>query len=173
MLKNQKFGVEVEMTGITREKAAAIVAEVLGTTTSRPDSTCYQTRIIADQAARKWKVMRDSSITSIRNDGSDSPMDEYKVEFVTPPLGYDDIELLQNIIRKLRESGAKSHSSCGIHIHVDGANHNANSLRRLVNFMTSRQDLIYEALEIGNRADRWCHKLNSALLAEMKKDKNL
>lgn len=39
--------------------------------------------------------------------------------------------------------------------------------------MTSRQDLIYEALEIGNRADRWCHKLNSALLAEMKKDKNL
>ncbi len=32
MLKNQLFGVEVEMTGITREKAAAIVAEVLRTT---------------------------------------------------------------------------------------------------------------------------------------------
>ena len=173
MLKNQLFGVEVEMTGITREKAAAIVAEVLGTTASRPDSTCYETRIIADQAARKWKVMRDSSITSISNDDSNAPMDEYKVELVTPPLTYGDIELLQNIIRKLRENGAKSHSSCGIHIHVDGANHNANSLRRLVNFMTSRQDLIYEALEIGNRADRWCHKLNSALLAEMKKDKNL
>lgn len=173
MLKNQKFGVEVEMTGITREKAAAIVAEVLGTTASRPDSTCYQTRIIADQAARKWKVMRDSSITSIRNDGSDSPMDEYKVEFVTPPLGYDDIELLQNIIRKLRESGAKSHSSCGIHIHVDGANHNANSLRRLVNFMTSRQDLIYEALEIGSRESDWCQKLNSNLLKAMKESQEL
>ena len=173
MLKNQKFGVEVEMTGITREKAAAIVAEVLGTTASRPDSTCYQTRIIADQAARKWKVMRDSSITSIRNDGSDSPMDEYKVEFVTPPLGYEDIELLQNIIRKLRESGAKSHSSCGIHIHVDGANHNANSLRRLVNFMTSRQDLIYEALEIGSRESDWCQKLNSNLLKAMKENREL
>ena len=37
--------------------------------------------------------MRDSSITSIRNDGSDAPMDEYKVEFVTPPLGYEDIDL--------------------------------------------------------------------------------
>ena len=173
MLKNQKFGVEVEMTGITREKAAAIVAEVLGTTASRPDSTCYQTRIIADQAARKWKVMRDSSITSIRNDGSDASMDEYKVEFVTPPLGYDDIELLQNIIRKLRESGAKSHSSCGIHIHVDGANHNANSLRRLVNFMTSRQDLIYEALEIGSRESDWCQKLNSNLLKAMKERQEL
>lgn len=173
MLKNQLFGVEVEMTGITREKAATIVAEVLGTTASRPDSTCYQTRIIADQAARKWKVMRDSSITSIRNDGSDASMDEYKVEFVTPPLGYDDIELLQNIIRKLRESGAKSHSSCGIHIHVDGANHNANSLRRLVNFMTSRQDLIYEALEIGSRESDWCQKLNSNLLKAMKESQEL
>ena len=39
MIKNQKFGVEVEMTGITRKKAADIVAEVLGTTASRPDST--------------------------------------------------------------------------------------------------------------------------------------
>lgn len=173
MLKNQLFGVEVEMAGITREKAAAIVAEVLGTTASRPDSTCYETRTIADQAARKWKVMRDSSICSIRNDDSNAPMDEYKVELVTPPLNYIDIELLQSIIRKLREAGAKSHSSCGIHIHVDGANHNPQSLRRLVNFMTSRQDLIYEALEIGNRANRWCHKLNSALLAEMKKNKTL
>ena len=173
MLKNQLFGVEVEMTGITREKAANIVAEVLGSTPSRPNSSCYETRTIADQANRKWKIMRDSSITAIRNDESNEPLDEYKVEFVTPPLKYEDIELLQDIIRKLRENGAKSHSSCGIHIHVDGANHDAKSIRRLVNFMTSRQDLIYEALEIGHRADRWCHKLNSALLIEMKKDKNL
>lgn len=173
MLKNQKYGVEIEMTGITREKAAAIVAEVLGTRPSDPDRTCYHTRIIADQAARKWKIMRDSSISPIRNDESNSPLDEYKVEFVTPPLNYSDIDLLQKIIRKLRESGAKAHSSCGIHIHVDGANHNPKSLRRLVNFMTSRQDLIYEALQIGNRECRWCHKLNLKLLDAMKEDKNL
>ena len=173
MLKNQLFGVEVEMTGITRGKAAVIVAEALGTMASRPDSTCYETRIITDQAARKWKVMRDSSIDPKRNDGTHDDLDEYRVEFVTPPLKYEDIELLQSIIRKLRENGAKSDKSCGIHIHIDGANHNPQSLRRLVNFMTSRQDLIYEALEIERRADRWCRKLNSSLLDEMKKDKNI
>lgn len=173
MLKNQLFGVEVEMTGITREKAARIIADVLGTTPSRPESSCYHARTIVDQAARKWKVMRDSSITAIRNDETMEPIDEYRVEFVTPPLQYSDIELLQNIIRKLRENGAKSHSSCGIHIHVDGANHTATSLRKLVNFMTSRQDLIYEALQIGNREHSWCHKLNKSLLDAMKKDKNL
>lgn len=173
MLKNQLFGVEVEMTGITREKAARLVAEVLGTTPSHPESNCYHTRTIADLAARKWKIMRDSSIEAIRNDGTSEPLDEYRVEFVTPPLNYSDIELLQNIIRKLRENGAKAHSSCGIHIHVDGANHTAVSLRRLVNFMTARQDLIYEALQIGDRESNWCHKLNKTLLDAMKKDKNL
>lgn len=173
MLKNQLFGVEVEMTGITREKAARLVAGVLGTTPSHPESNCYHTRTIADKAARKWKIMRDSSITPIRNDDTSEPLDEYRVEFVTPPLNYSDIELLQNIIRKLRENGAKAHSSCGIHIHVDGANHTAVSLRRLVNFMTARQDLIYEALQIGDRESSWCHKLNKTLLDAMKKDKNL
>lgn len=173
MLKNQLFGVEVEMTGITREKAARLVAEVLRTTPSHPESNCYHTRTIADQAARKWKIMRDSSIEAIRNDGTSEPLDEYRVEFVTPPLNYSDIELLQNIIRKLRENGAKAHSSCGIHIHVDGANHTAVSLRRLVNFMTARQNLIYEALQIGDRESNWCHKLNKTLLDAMKKDKNL
>lgn len=173
MLKNQLFGVEVEMTGITREKAARLVAEVLGTTPSHPESNCYHTRTIADQAARKWKIMRDSSITPIRNDDTIELLDEYRVEFVTPPLNYSDIEFLQNIIRKLRENGAKAHSSCGIHIHVDGANHTAVSLRRLVNFMTARQDLIYEALQIGARESNWCHKLNKTLLDAMKKDKNL
>lgn len=173
MLKNQLFGVEVEMTGITREKAARLVAGVLGTTPSHPESNCYHTRTIADQAARKWKIMRDSSITPIRNDDTSEPLEEYRVEFVTPPLNYSDIELLQNIIRKLRENGAKAHSSCGIHIHVDGANHTAVSLRRLVNFMTARQDLIYEALQIGDRESSWCHKLNKTLLDAMKKDKYL
>lgn len=173
MLKNQLFGVEVEMTGITRKKATDIVAEVLGVSASRPDTTCYHTRTIVDQAARKWKIMRDSSISPVRNDDTNADYDEYRVEFVTPPLNYSDIELLQNIIRKLRENGAKSHSSCGIHIHVDGANHNPQSLRRLVNFMTSRQDLIYEALQIGDRENSWCHKLNKNLLDAMKKDKNL
>lgn len=173
MLKNQLFGVEVEMTGITRESAAKIVAMVLGSTPSQPDSTCYHTRTIADQASRKWKIMRDSSIDAIRNDNGNDSLDEYKVEFVTPPLGYADIELLQNIIRKLRENGAVTNESCGIHIHVDGANHSAGSLKKLINFMIARQDLIYEALEIQSRGDHWCKKLNENILKDMKSCKEL
>jgi hypothetical protein len=173
MLKNQKFGVEIEMTGITRATAAQIVGEVLGSQPSAPSGNCYYTRQIKDQAARVWKVMRDSSINPVRNDDTNAAMDEYRVEFVTPPLNYNDIETLQTIVRKLREKGAKANSSCGIHIHVDGANHNPTSLKKLINFMIARQDLIYDALEIGCRGSHWCKKLNANLLKEMKSCKNL
>lgn len=173
MLKNQLFGIEVEMTGITRQKAADIIGEILGSRPSMPDGSCYHTRTILDSASRKWKVMRDSSISPSRNDNGHDHTDEYRVEMVTPPLNYQDIELLQKIVRKLKENGAKANSSCGIHVHVDGANHNPDSLKRLVNFMIARQDLIYEALEIGSRENSWCKKLNENLLKEMKKYKSL
>lgn len=67
LLKKQNYGVEVEFTGISRKMAADAVAEIIGTTASRPDHTCYQTRTIQDSQGRKWKVMRDSSINPIRN----------------------------------------------------------------------------------------------------------
>ena len=171
MLKEQKFGVEIEMTGITRKQAANIVAKALNSTSSEANSTGYHTRKIEDNSHRIWKVMRDSSINPYKSGSSDE--DEYRVEFVTPPLKYNDIELLQQIVIDLKCAGAMVNASCGIHIHVDGANHNPQSLRRLVNFMVARQDLIYEALEIGSRANRWCKKLSSRLLTEMKKSKEL
>ena len=49
MLKEQRFGVEVEMTGISRKKAADVLAEVFGAIAGEPDGTCYHTRIINDE----------------------------------------------------------------------------------------------------------------------------
>lgn len=173
MLKNQMFGVEIEMTGITRERAAFLIGETLRNLPSSPAGNCYHTIEIRDKHNRVWKVMRDSSISPVRNDESRCPMDDYKVELVTPPLNYEDIDLLQKVVRKLRENGAKTNSSCGIHVHVDGTNHNPTSLKRLVNFMIARQDLIYEALEIGERERSWCRKLNTNILKEMNSCKSL
>lgn len=166
MIRAQKFGVEIEMTGLTRAKAAEVVATELSS--NRYDHiSSYDARNIKDSQSRIWKIVNDSSIDTHGNGSS------YAVEFVTPPLKYEDIEILQNIVRKLKKAGAKVDSSCGIHIHVDGANHTPESLRHLVNFMTARQDLIYESLEIGSRANHWCQKLSRNLLNEMKKDKDL
>jgi len=110
LLKKQNYGVEVEFTGISRKMAADAVAEIIGTTASRPDRTCYQIRTIQDSQGRKWKVMRDSSINPIRKVGTEN-MDEYRVEFVTPVLKYEDLDTLQAIIRKFREIGGVPHLS--------------------------------------------------------------
>ena len=114
LLKKQNYGVEVEFTGISRKIAADAVAEIIGTTASRPDHTCYQTRTIQDSQGRKWKVMRDSSINPIRKVGTEN-MDEYRVEFVTPVLKYEDLDTLQAIIRKFRET---NHPVCRISTHI-------------------------------------------------------
>lgn len=172
LLKKQKFGVEVEFTGITREMAAKAVQEIVGGTISGPKRDAYYTRTIKDSQRRTWKVMRDSSISPKANVGT-ANIDEYRVEFVTPPLKYEDIETLQNIIRKFKEIGGVPHSSCGIHIHIDGANHTATSLRRMVNFMLSRQEIIYEALGVGERKNRWCKPICKSLYDTMKKESNL
>lgn len=176
MLKNQLFGVEIEMTGITRKNAAKVLGDLLGSTPSTQERSVYKTITVKDASNRVWKVMRDSSISpQISEDGNVrySSNDNLRVELVTPPLNYDDIPLLQTIVCKLRSEGAVTNSSCGIHIHIDGANHTPESLKRLVNFMTERQDVFYEALEIGSREFRWCKKINSQILADLKKAKNL
>ena len=171
MMKRQNFGVEIELTGITRRHAAQVIADYFGTA-AQYYGTGYQTYTARDRKGRTWKTMRDASIRTYRKDGSRivSADTEYSCEVVTPILQYEDIEDLQNIIRALRAAGAIANESCGIHIHVDGANHTPASLIRLMTYAIGRQDLIYESLQIGDRADRWCRKMNRRLMEAMRAD---
>ncbi len=166
MLKRQRFGVEIEFTGISRGRAAEVIAEYFNSSVTIARGS-YDKRTIRDTQNREWQVMRDSSIRP------QPAGDEFKVELVSPILVYEDIETIQEILRKLRKAGAKANDSCGIHIHVDGANHDAKSLKNIVNFMCSRQDLIYEALQVKSNRVNYCKKICPDLLAKIKATKNL
>ena len=172
-IKTQRFGVEVEMTGISRAAAASVIAAYYHTSSRGPLRDGYYTRTIPDNKGRNWKIQRDSSISpEIKTRTADS-IDEYRVEMVTPILRYDDIEDLQEIVRQLRAAGAKVNSSCGIHIHVDGANHTAHSLKNLMEFMVARQYLINECLLNEHRTSRWCKPISQELLDAVRKEKDL
>ena len=173
-IQGQNFGVEIEMTGITRREAAAVIAEYYGSA-PRYIGSGYDAHGATDRKGRTWKAMSDASISTYRKvDGRRVPAGrEYSCEVVTPILQYEDIEDLQNIIRALVAKGAITNSSCGIHVHVDGANHTPQSLTRLMNFAIGRQDLFYEALQIEDRANRWCKKMSRQLLNAMKSDKQM
>ncbi len=174
-IKNQNFGVEIELTGITRQHGAEVISAHFGGTAVGHLNDGYDSWSAKDTKGRTWKCMRDVSIKpqiksfgriQDRHEGRTSG--DLRCEVVTPILQYDDIEDLQEIIRELRAAGAMANESCGIHVHVDGANHDASSLTRLMMLFVSRQDLIYKSLEIGDRANRWCHPMSKDLFKAMK-----
>lgn len=168
-MKEQNFGVEIELTGITRARAAEVIAEYFGTR-SGYDGTYYQVYTATDSKGRKWKAMYDGSIhTECKINGRKVMANmNYSCEVVTPILQYEDMEDLQNVVRALRSAGAFANSSCGIHVHVGAEHHTNDSIVRLLGFAVGRQDLFYEALEIGDRANRWCKKMSPELLKAMK-----
>ena len=89
-LREQKFGIEIELTGLTRKRAAEVIGKYLG---QEPhyDGGYYEEYSVRDEQGRKWKVMYDSSIVAVKKGGG-SAGDEYKVEFVSPICEYADID---------------------------------------------------------------------------------
>ena len=167
-IQNQNFGIEIELTGITRQNASKVIAEYFGTNHYYIGQGCYNIWGAKDRKGRVWKCERDGSIHCERRGRNSYVSDEYSCEVVSPILQYEDIEDLQNIVRQLVSNGAIANASCGIHVHVDGANHNAESLINLVNLFTGRQDLFYEALQNTDRAERWCQKASKEMLKAMR-----
>lgn len=58
-IQNQNFGVEIELTGITRQVAAQVIADYYGTIGTRFMGTVYKTYEAVDNKGRRWKCMRD------------------------------------------------------------------------------------------------------------------
>ena len=171
-LREQKFGIEIEMTGLTRQRAAVVIAEHFGTA-AQYGGTHYDEFYALDGQGRKWKVMSDGSIDCQRKiDGRRVPADSsYSVEFVSPICTYDDIPTIQQLVRELRYAGGLVNSSTGIHIHVDAAPFDAPKLRNLVNITASKEDLIYKALRVGQARERYCKKMDSRFLDEINRKK--
>ena len=163
-MKNQTFGIEIELNGIKRTKAARLIAEYFGTVATSPDSSCYHTQVIKLSDGRKWKVMRDSSIPGLDNE---------KTEVVSPICQWEDIETVQALVRILRRGGAKTDPAhCGIHVHVGLGNHTPKSLRTLVNLVNAKEDLLTQALNIDpERRGSWCKPVDQDFLERLNKKK--
>ncbi len=169
-MREQKFGIEIELTGITRARAAEVIGKYLGVE-SRFDGGYYEEYSVTDGQGRRWKVMYDSSIEA-QVKGGGYAGDEYKVEFVSPICEYADIPTIQELVRQLRHAGAIAGQKCGIHVHVNAAPHDARTLRNITNIMYSKEDLIYKALQVDvEREFRYCRKVEESFLQEINRKK--
>ena len=163
-MRTQRFGIEIEMTGITRHQAANVIAGLFVRNASYVGGS-YDTYLAKDSQGRSWKVMRDSSIRCESKHGRASGY--YSVEVVSPICRYEDIETIQEIVRRLRKNGGMVNSSCGIHIHVDASPHTPKTLRNIVNIMAAKEELLYKALQINVERERFCKKTDITFLERM------
>ncbi len=172
-MKTQRFGIEIEFTGITRKEAAVVINQQPWSVVTRHTGGTYDAYETIDTQGRTWKLVSDSSIEAQKKGGKEKlfASTDYKVELVSPILTYVDIEPLQEVIRDLRKSGAFTNKSCGIHIHVDAAPHTPTSLKNLVNLVASKEELLYKALEIDPQRLRYCKKVNEELIQTINKKK--
>lgn len=153
------------MTGLTRSAAARIIAGFFGTQATHVGGV-YDTYTIRDEQNRQWKVVSDASIRC-RNGDNRSASRDYSVEFVSPICKYEDIETVQELVRKLRTGGAKVNDSCGIHVHVDASAHTPQTLRNIVNIMASKEDLLYKTLKVKVNREHYCQKADTRFLEEL------
>ena len=171
-IKDQCFGVEVEMTGITRKQAAQALAAYFGTE-PRHGSDHYDSWYVTDTDGKEWRLMYDSSIeTEKRDENGYTHIASrlYAVEMVTPKLTYAELPKLQECVRQVRHAGAKVNRTCGIHVHVDAANHNRQSLKNLIGIMYSKEDILFNALKVNpERVEAYCKKVREPMLQKARR----
>lgn len=172
-MKDQYFGCEIEMTGLTRKEIATALGGLFSTV-PRHEGGAYDTWSITDLQGKAWKIVSDSSIHATRRQGrrqvSTDVGHEYKVEMNSPKLEYAEMEKLQSVVRTLRNVGAVVNSSCGMHVHVDAAAHTPQSIKNALSIMYSKEDILFKALNVNeNRVSRWCQKVREPMLEQVRK----
>ncbi len=169
-IQDQCFGCELEMTGLTRQQAAQALAALFGTSYSHYGG--YDAYHVPDRDGKEWKIVSDASITAKKKEGRrmvDADRD-YKVEMNSPKMEYSEMEKLQEVVRALRHAGAVVNPSCGMHVHVDGANHTPQSIKNVLSIMYSKEDILFLALNVNeDRVSRWCQKVREPMLNELRR----
>ena len=125
--------------------------------------TCYDPWEVTAEDGRVWKVVADSSLNMVPS--------HLRAEVVSPVLTYDDIPLLQKVVRAVRRiAGAKIDSQrCGIHIPACAAMRRGRQAHRRLRLrrpqarqprkdrLQAREELIIRALGLrGRRLARYC-----------------
>ena len=153
-LKTLRFGIEIETVGLDRERLARAIQGAVGGTVGSDDRSWH----VTDAKARTWRVVPDGSLSGGERSG----------EIVSPILAYEDIDDLQSVVRAVRTAGARSDSSTGIHIHVDGSRFEAKGVTNLVKMIHKQERLLEHALGISEqRLGRYCRPIEPAFIQRL------
>ena len=75
------------------------------------------------------------------------------------------------MVRSIRRSGGICNESTGIHIHIDFEPYDARTLRNLVNIFASKEDFLWDALQVSSARESYCHKMDKQFIEEINRKK--
>lgn len=147
-----RFGIEIEMLGITLVEAAHLVAQELHGSVE-PFAALRGAYRVRDLAGRLWEVKPDCDA----------------VEIATPILSDPaDLNMVQRVARRLRDAAATGDDETGLHIHVDGKAFTPANLAHLLAMVSRHESFLYPALQvIGSRQNIYCQPLRAALVRDV------
>ena len=119
-------------------------------------------RFIASDLSQYVQLKRDGSIAY---DDGDNERD-LELCIVAPLSLYQDV--LAKCCNALAEVGAVVNKSCGLHVHLDARNRNAETvLKRLI----KAQTLLYQIVPKSRRTNTYCKKTNANTSVETQRDR--
>lgn len=142
-----KYKLEIELTGITRKKAAEIISQFIGGNIMF-SSENSQYEITDSRGNRTWLAAPSGSIETQRM-GSDRIVkanDYYSVNIITPYLYRNDLELLLETIKEMKAAGALANDTTKTTVMTQISSNYNQAQESLKNLISSKETLIQKAL---------------------------
>jgi hypothetical protein len=159
-IQSLRYGVEIECGGQTRETVAHAVQAVVGGTVHRIGSASVGAWGVRAPDGRAWSVVADSSLAAY-------PPDQ-RVELVTPILTWDDLSVLQEVVRALRGAGCITNDQTGLHVHVGAERFSGKALAIPAKQVYANEALIFHAFAVSDeRKARYTRPLDPAFTARL------
>jgi len=141
---NRRFGIEIEMNGITMEQANTALNA--GGIACRMEGYGHST-------PTNWKLVTDGSVSN-------------GFELVSPILsGNEGLAQVQKVSEILVAAGAKVDKTCGFHVHVDAQDLNGATLANIVRRYATHESAIDSVMPRSRRGmnNRYCQSMASVV----------
>lgn len=122
-----RIGVEIELTGVTRENVAISLSNLFHSKLDSKYITPSGSSRYKRYKTNGWLVLRDRSIRTEKYESNADSMfnisevddENYKVEVVSPVLTENSLNELFSVLSVLKALGGITNDTTGIHIHID------------------------------------------------------
>jgi hypothetical protein len=144
------------MVGRTRATIAKAVHSVIGGkevehVVDQEDESITREEV-CDPAGATWKVEDDDSLRAPEN---------LRAELVSPILTEADVKTLKLVIAALAATGARTNSSCGVHVHIGAAEASVEDICRLIDVMIEEETKLVKDFRCSPRRLKSVSKLMS------------